>query len=216
MSFTLIDEKTWQRKAHFHHYLADVPCTYSATFKLDVTALREQNVPFFPTVLHCLSTVVNRHKEFRMSLNAEGLPGYYDILHPCFTVFHEDTETFSNLWTEYCEDRHTFYSTYKKIWNDIKIVTIWWHAPTHRKILSPFPHFHGRASRGSILTFKKAIPTCFPFLRWGNFIAKTEKRCFLLLYRSIMPSVTAFTYAALSMSCKIYSTFKQKRKAFAS
>ena len=62
--------------------------------------------------------------EFRMSLNAEGLPGYYDILHPCFTVFHEDTDTFSNLWTEYCEDRHTFYSTYKKIWNDIKIVTI--------------------------------------------------------------------------------------------
>ena len=114
MSFTLIDEKTWQRKAHFHHYLTDVPCTYSATFKLDVTALREQNVPFFPTVLHCLSTVVNRHKEFRMSLNAEGLPGYYDILHPCFTVFHEDTDTFSNLWTEYCEDRHTFYSTYKK------------------------------------------------------------------------------------------------------
>lgn len=38
MSFTLIDEKIWQRKAHFHHYLTDVPCTYSATFKLDVTA----------------------------------------------------------------------------------------------------------------------------------------------------------------------------------
>ncbi len=48
MSFTLTDEKTWQRKAHFHHYLTDVPCTYSATFKLDVTALREQNVPFSP------------------------------------------------------------------------------------------------------------------------------------------------------------------------
>ena len=87
MSFTLIDEKTWQRKAHFHHYLTDVPCTYSATFKLDVTALREQNVPFFPTVLHCLSTVVNRHKEFRMSLNAEGLPGYYEYSASVFYRF---------------------------------------------------------------------------------------------------------------------------------
>ena len=25
-------------------------------------------------------------------------------MHPCYTIFHRDSETFSNLWTEYTED----------------------------------------------------------------------------------------------------------------
>ena len=40
MKFTPIDLAQWPRREHFEHYLAQVPCTYSATFSLDVTRLR--------------------------------------------------------------------------------------------------------------------------------------------------------------------------------
>ena len=103
----------WLRKEHFDHYLQQIPCTYSAVFKLDVSSLRAKKAKFFPTVLHCLSSVVNQHPEFRMSFESSGKLGYFEVAHPCFTIFHKDTETFSNLWTEYSPDLTTFCETYE-------------------------------------------------------------------------------------------------------
>lgn len=103
----------WPRKEHFDHYLQQIPCTYSAVFKLDVSLLRAKKAKFFPTVLHCLSSVVNQHPEFRMSFDSSGKLGYFEVAHPCFTIFHKDTETFSNLWTEYSPDLNTFCETYE-------------------------------------------------------------------------------------------------------
>ena len=40
MNFTPIDLEQWPRREHFEHYLTRVPCTYSATFTLDITRLR--------------------------------------------------------------------------------------------------------------------------------------------------------------------------------
>ena len=36
---------------------------------------------------------------------------------PCYTIFHKDTETFSNLWTVYCKDYEEFYKMYE---NDLR------------------------------------------------------------------------------------------------
>lgn len=33
----------------------------------------------------------------------------YDILHPNYTIFHEDDHTFTDVWTEYTEDFKIFY-----------------------------------------------------------------------------------------------------------
>ena len=103
----------WPRKEHFDHYLQQIPCTYSAVFKLDVSLLRAKKAKFFPTVLHCLSSVVNQHPEFRMSFDSSGKLGYFEVAHPCFTIFHKETETFSNLWTSYDEHYQIFFNNYK-------------------------------------------------------------------------------------------------------
>lgn len=42
MTFTRIDRSTWPREEYFRHYFTQVPCTYSATFKLDITRLRQR------------------------------------------------------------------------------------------------------------------------------------------------------------------------------
>lgn len=33
---------------------------------------------------------------------------------PCYTVFHKDTETFSNIWTEYSSDYDEFLDRYER------------------------------------------------------------------------------------------------------
>ena len=48
-----------------------------------------------------------------MSFDSSGKLGYFEVAHPCFTIFHKDTETFSNLWTEYSPDLTTFCETYE-------------------------------------------------------------------------------------------------------
>ena len=89
MNFTPIDLEQWPRREHFEHYLTRVPCTYSATFTLDITRLRSGGKKFYPAMLHHIAAVVNAHREFRMALDETGRPGFYDVVHPCYTVFHE-------------------------------------------------------------------------------------------------------------------------------
>ncbi|MCB2291907.1 type A chloramphenicol O-acetyltransferase [Clostridium sp. CS001] len=117
MNFKLIEKEKWQRKEIFEHYFSTVPCTYSMTVKLDITKIKEANQKLYPKMLYLLSKVINNHSEFRTALNNNGKLGVFDELSPCYTVFHKDTETFSNIWTEYFADYETFYGEYQK---DIK------------------------------------------------------------------------------------------------
>ena len=95
--FTPVDRSNWSREPWFDHYFSQVPCTYSMTVSLDITPIRQRAVKLYPAMLYCLSRAVNARQEFRMSLDGAGQPGYYPIVHPAFTVFHRETETFSNL-----------------------------------------------------------------------------------------------------------------------
>lgn len=114
MDFNLIDRNKWNREEYFKHYFSDIPCTYSMTVKLDITKIKQSKQKFYPTMLYFISRVVNNHKEFRMALNNNGEVGVFDKLFPCYTVFHKDTETFSNIWTEYSDEYDTFCKAYKK------------------------------------------------------------------------------------------------------
>ena len=112
--FRLIDRNTWKRREYFEHYYSDVPCTYSMTVRLDVTGPRRHGEKLYPVLLYCLARVVNRHEEFRTALDEQGRLGIHARMHPCYTVFHRETETFSNLWTEYTEDYGAFRDAFRR------------------------------------------------------------------------------------------------------
>ncbi len=114
MEFQKIDKENWARKNYFEHYFKDVPCTYSMTFKLDITQIIETQKKLYPSMLYYITTIVNHHSEFRTALNENGELGIYSEMLPCYTVFHKDTETFSNLWTAYNSDFEAFCVAYEK------------------------------------------------------------------------------------------------------
>lgn len=116
MLFEKIDRDTWARKEYFEHYFSNVPCTYSMTVKLDITKIRERQIKLYLAMLYYLTTIVNRHSEFRTSFNENDELGIYSEMIPCYTVFHKHTETFSNLWTVYTSNIEEFLAEYE---NDI-------------------------------------------------------------------------------------------------
>lgn len=114
MNYTVIDMEAWPRRERYEHYMRAVPCTYSMTVKLDITSLRRRGLRIYPAMLHLITGEVNRHEQFRMELRESGELVLYERMEPCYTVFHKETGTFSNLWTEYCEDYPLFLGRYEE------------------------------------------------------------------------------------------------------
>lgn len=115
-NFHLIDLDHWGRKPYFEHYFNAVPCTYSMTANIDITALlcesKQKKLKVYPALIYLLSTVVNAHREFCTSFDENGALGYWDSMNPSYTVFHPEDETFSCIWTVYHENFSTFYAAY--------------------------------------------------------------------------------------------------------
>ena len=114
MAFRQIDREHWARKEYFDHYFSQVPCTYSAVFRLNLTNLKKQGQKLYPTMLYHIAAQVNSQEEFRTALDSEGRLGVYDQIHPCYTIFYKENSTFSNLWTEYTPNYEAFCEAYRK------------------------------------------------------------------------------------------------------
>lgn len=117
LHFEIKDVNTWERREYFEYYFQDIPCTYSMTTNIDITNLITKNFKLYPTMLYLLTLIVNRYEEFRTSTDNEGNVGVFDEINPCYTIFHQNNHSFSNLWSEYNSDLKTFLINYN---NDIK------------------------------------------------------------------------------------------------
>lgn len=113
--FQLYDMETWERAEYFHYYMDLIKTRYNLNVNIDITGfmqvLKEKNLKFFPSMLYIVMRTVNTFREFRTCLDREGRPGYWNFCNPSYTVFHKDTHTFSDIWSPYSEDFHTFYET---------------------------------------------------------------------------------------------------------
>ena len=114
MQFTKIDINNWTRKEYFDHYFDNTPCTYSMTVKLDISKLKKDGKKLYPTLLYGVTTILNRHEEFRTALDKNGQVGVFSEMLPCYTIFHKETETFSSIWTEFTADYTEFLQNYQK------------------------------------------------------------------------------------------------------
>lgn len=114
-TFHIIDRSTWERTAYFDYYYSQIKCKYNLNANIDITRLvRWQKVngyKFFPTMLFVIMRAVNQNKEFRMSFNEKGELGYWDEVVPCYTLFHDENKTFTDIWSEYSADFNVFYRT---------------------------------------------------------------------------------------------------------
>ncbi|KSP94075.1 type A chloramphenicol O-acetyltransferase [Pseudomonas aeruginosa] len=115
MSYTRVDISSWNRREHFEIFRGDGQCTFSQTVQLDITRLldftRSRGYKFYPVFIHSIAKVVNRFPEYRMAMKGDELI-VWDCVHPNYTTFHPDTETFSSFWSHYHDDLARFLAEY--------------------------------------------------------------------------------------------------------
>lgn len=111
--YTIVDMEKYTRKEHFKHYLNDVPATFSLCSELNITNLINKGYKLYPTLIYLVIKTCNLYSEFRMSLNENGQLIVFDKVHPSYTIFHNESETFSCLWTWYNDDYNCFLENYK-------------------------------------------------------------------------------------------------------
>ena len=103
----------WPRREAFDHFYHQVVTAVTLTADVDVAPLlrasRERELRFFPSFLHLLCRVVNRHDAFKMGHNAEGEPVIWKQVSPSYTVFQEEDSSFYSLSTEYVPEFEAFY-----------------------------------------------------------------------------------------------------------
>ncbi|WP_294484646.1 CatA-like O-acetyltransferase [uncultured Mailhella sp.] len=113
--FHVVNRETWARSAYFDYYFKTIKCRYNLGADLDITNLqrfrRERGLKFFPVMLYVVMRAVNAHEEFRMAFNERHELGFWEELCPCYTLFHPETETFTDIWSEYSGDFSRFYAT---------------------------------------------------------------------------------------------------------
>lgn len=116
--FKPIDTSSWKRKPYFDHYFSQIRCTYSITVNIDITnvlSFKDRNkVKLYPLLIYVISKAVNKYEEFRTAINDRGEIGVWETLSPCYTVFHKDSESFSNIWTEWNDDLNLFLSNFEQ------------------------------------------------------------------------------------------------------
>lgn len=110
-----VDLSRWPRREHFEVFQSFAQSTFNQTVQLDITALlkhiKEVGWKFYPTIIFLLSKIVNSHMEFRMAIKNNELVIWNEI-HPSYTIFHNETETFSSLWSHYDGSIHRFQDVY--------------------------------------------------------------------------------------------------------
>jgi len=113
--FHEIDMSKWPRVEMYYYFARMAPTGYSITVDVDVTELvrvtKAKGIKFFPAYLWLTTRNLNRQQEFKCA-EKDGVIGYYDTLTPLYASWHEDTKTFSLMWTEFKESFPEFYSDY--------------------------------------------------------------------------------------------------------
>lgn len=170
-----IDRSAWKREEYFNHYYSVVPCTYSITTQLNITKLRASKLKLYPTMLYFLSKIVNHHDEFRMSISTEGKVGVFDTLFPCYTVFHKDSETFSNIWTEYTEDYRVFCRQYEKDMKQYGNVERMIAKPNVPENTFPVSMLPWTTFEGFNLNLQKGYNYLLPIFTMGKFYEKDKQ-----------------------------------------
>lgn len=178
--FHPIDKSTWVRSIYFDYYHSQIKCKYNLNANLDITHLvtqqKAKGLRFFPVMLYVIMKAVNQNKEFRMSFNKDGQLGYWEEVVPCYTLFHPETKTFTDIWSEYSDDFATFYQTvisdmerYRNVTGVIKARP---HQPANFCPVSCLPWLSYTAFAQDTYAENKLL---FPLIKFGKYFEADEK-----------------------------------------
>ncbi|OOM15779.1 chloramphenicol acetyltransferase [Clostridium saccharobutylicum] len=177
--FHVVNLEKWERREHFKYYIEQLKCGYSITANLDVTVfkklLENNNLKFYPSFIYCVTYNINLMPEFRMRYGENDKLIIYDIVHPSYTIFHKDDNTFSDLWSQYDNGFYKFYDNYKcdiEKYSNIKGVKIKANQPKNFYCISCVPWL---SYTGYSTYTNDSNPSLMPIITYGKYHEENGK-----------------------------------------
>lgn len=128
--FTPIDYDNWPRKPYFEYYHHKLKSKYTLSVKLEITQLctmyKQKGYRFYPTFMYVIMRAINQNEAFR-TVYHNGQLGTWNYMVPSFTIFHQDDQSFSDLWSGYSNSFPTFHKIISQdiaIYKDVKGIRI--------------------------------------------------------------------------------------------
>jgi len=114
MNYKIINTEDYYRKDIFKHFTNDIACATSITNDLDVTALveysKKTNTKLYVNFLYCLSKALNSKEDYRYYYDYTNKElRLYDVINPIQYIFHEETSTFTVVYSKFDSDYEVFY-----------------------------------------------------------------------------------------------------------
>ena len=116
MNYKVVDKTKYYRAGVYRHFTEDCKCSTSMTARIDVSRLVEYSkrsgTKFYINFLYILSKVLNSRDDYKMGYiwDTEELI-CYDKINPTQYVFHEDTETCTQVYSMFYERYEEFYKS---------------------------------------------------------------------------------------------------------
>ncbi len=115
-AYTKVDLDQWTRGALFKHYIDNMRIVMSLTVDVDVTRLleycRRGHLKFYPSMIWCVSKVVNARDEFKYGWDDNGNLIKWEFISPSYADFHREDEEFTKLVTVFSDDLFEFHARF--------------------------------------------------------------------------------------------------------
>ena len=113
MDYKVLDMEKYYRKDIYRHFTMDCKCSVMITSKIDVSELvaysKQTGTKFYINFLYVLTKALNTRDDYKMRyLYQEDKLVVFDKINTAHYVFHEDTETFTVVYTEFSEDYQAY------------------------------------------------------------------------------------------------------------
>ena len=167
--FSPIDLDRWDRRAIFEEFLG-LDCSFALTRELTITRfhsyVKARGLRFYPSLVWAVVTAVNQHKEFRMGLDPQGRPGFYDLVHAEYTVLDRRSHNMASLNTEYDRDFSAFYRAMSAALDRFEADGTLTASREDSVLLSCVPWF---SYTGLSFQMKSSLNFLRPMFVWGRF-----------------------------------------------
>lgn len=193
-NYKKIDMETWPRRTHWRYYRTLVKAQTSMTKRVDITALvdfcHKEEKRFSAVLLHTIAKTVNSLECMRMFALEDDNPAVWDVVHPNFTIFHDDDKTFSDVWMEYSPDLSQFLDIYEDVihtYGDKHGIKVRENQPPNFFCISGIPWITYDSFTTS--TAGDRPPMLFPVLNYGKYYEENG--------RYLMPINITIAHAAM-------------------
>lgn len=148
-------------------------------YHIDITELlsriKSLKIRFYPTFMYVIMRVVNQNKEFRMSFDEHNTLGTWSYVVPSYTIFHDDSKTFSDIWSEYSPVFKDFYDHVVDDMNrykDVKKIKAKENTPPNFCPISVVPWLSFESMSQD--TYSDSL-LLFPIIRFGKYYSHENK-----------------------------------------